>query len=91
MYYGSANRDDAAFSDPHRLDVGREPNDHLAFGGGGPHFCLGAPLARMEIKAMLREILRRLPDVEPAGEATWLQSNFICGPQRLPVRFTPGT
>jgi cytochrome P450 len=89
MYYGSANRDPAVFDDPDRLDVGRSPNDHVAFGGGGPHFCLGAPLARIEIRSLLREVLRRLPDIEPAGAATWLQSNFICGPQRLPVRFTP--
>jgi len=89
MYYGAANRDAAVFDDSDRLDVGRTPNDHLAFGGGGPHFCLGAPLARIEIRSLLAEMLRRLPDIEPAGEATWLQSNFICGPQRLPVRFTP--
>jgi cytochrome P450 len=90
LYYGAANRDPAAFDDPERFDAGRSPNEHVAFGGGGPHFCLGAPLARIEIKAILGEILRRLPDVEPAGEATWLASNFICGPQHLPVRFTPG-
>jgi cytochrome P450 len=90
LFYGAANRDEAVFDDAERLDVGRAPNDHVAFGGGGPHFCLGAPLARIEIKAMLGEILRRLPDIEPAGDATWLTSNFICGPQHLPVRFTPG-
>jgi cytochrome P450 len=89
MYYGSANRDSTVFDDPDRLDVSRTPNEHLAFGGGGPHFCLGAPLARIEIRAMLREIVRRLPDLEPAGEETWLASNFISGPTHLPVRFTP--
>ena len=90
MYYASANRDEAAFSDPERFDVGRTPNDHIAFGGGGPHFCLGAHIARVEIQAMLAEVLRRLPDIEPAGEAEWLASNFISGPRTLPVRFTPG-
>jgi cytochrome P450 len=87
LYYGAANRDPAQFDDPDRLDVGRTPNEHVAFGGGGPHFCLGAPLARIEIKAILGEILRRLPDIQPAGDATWLASNFICGPQHLPVKF----
>ncbi|MEA3019508.1 MAG: hypothetical protein QOI47_1032 [Actinomycetota bacterium] len=87
LYYGAANRDPAMFADPDRFDVGRTPNEHVAFGGGGPHFCLGAPLARIEIKAILGEILRRLPDIAPAGDATWLASNFICGPQHLPVKF----
>jgi cytochrome P450 len=87
MYYGAANRDPSAFDAPEVLDVGRTPNEHLAFGGGGPHFCLGAPLARIEIRALLREILTRLSDLEPAGEASWLDSNFIFGPTHLPVRF----
>jgi cytochrome P450 len=90
LFYGAANRDPAVFDDPERFDVGRTPNEHVAFGGGGPHFCLGAPLARIEIRSILGEILRRLPDIEPAGEATWLASNFICGPQHLPVRFGRG-
>lgn len=90
MYYGAANRDPEVFDDPERLDVGRDPNPHLAFGGGGPHFCLGAPLARIEIGAMLREIFTRMPDVEPAGPTEWLRSTFICGPSHIPVRFTPG-
>jgi cytochrome P450 len=89
MYYGSANRDEAAFGDPDRFDVGRRPNDHIAFGGGGPHFCLGAHLARLEIDVLLREVLTRLPDMEPAGPAQWLASNFVSGPSHLPVRFTP--
>jgi cytochrome P450 len=90
MYYGAANRDERAFADADRFDVGRRPNDHLAFGGGGPHFCLGAHLARVEVQAMLREVLTRLPDIEPAGPVEWLPSNFISGPKHLPVRFTPG-
>jgi cytochrome P450 len=89
VFFGSANRDEEAFDDPDRLDVGRTPNDHVAFGAGGPHFCLGAHFARLEVGAMLREILTRLPDVEPAGPTTWLASNFISGPAHLPVRFTP--
>jgi cytochrome P450 len=89
MYYGSANRDTDAFADADGLDLTREPNDHVAFGGGGPHFCLGAHLARLEITAMLRQILTRMPDVEPAGPVTWLASTFISGPKHLPVRFTP--
>ena len=88
MYYGAANRDERVFNDPDRLDVGRTPNDHIAFGGGGTHFCIGAHIARIEIQVMLREILMRLPDIQPAGPAEWLPSNFISGPRRLPVRFT---
>jgi cytochrome P450 len=89
MYYGAANRDEAAFDDPDRFDVGRRPNEHVAFGGGGAHFCLGAHIARIEIEAMLGEVLRRLPDIAPTGPAEWLPSNFISGPKHLPVRFTP--
>jgi cytochrome P450 len=89
MYYGSANRDASIFPDPDRFDVARSPNLHLAF-GGGQHFCLGAHIARVEIEAMLREIMTRLPDIEPAGPAVWLPSTFISGPKQLPVSFTPG-
>ena len=88
MYYGAANRDETVFPDPDRFDVGRIPNDHLAFGGGGTHFCLGAHLARIEIQVMLREILTRLPDIQPAAPAQWLASNFISGLRQLPVKFT---
>jgi cytochrome P450 len=90
MYYGAANLDDRAFADADRLDLGRTPNEHVAFGGGGPHFCLGAHLARIEIAAMLREVFTRMPDVALAGEPEWLASNFISGPKHVPVRFTPG-
>jgi cytochrome P450 len=89
MYYGSANRDERAFPDADRFDIARTPNEHVAFGGGGPHFCLGAHIARVEIAAMLREVLTRLPDIEAAGPVEWLASNFISGPKHLPVRFTP--
>jgi cholest-4-en-3-one 26-monooxygenase len=86
LWYASANYDEAVFPDPMRFDVGRTPNDHIAF-GAGPHFCLGSNIARIEIAVMLREILTRLPKLEQAGEAKWLESNFISGPKHLPVRF----
>jgi len=89
LYYGAANRDDSVFAEPERFDVSRSPNAHIAF-GGGQHFCLGAHIARVEIEAMLREILTRLPDIEPTGPAVWLPSTFISGPKTLPVRFSPG-
>ena len=91
MYYGSANRDEDAFGPTAgELDLARRPNEHVAFGGGGPHFCLGAHIARIEIQALLREVLTRLPTIEPAGPTEWLASIFISGPKHLPVRFTPG-
>lgn len=89
VYYGAANRDPDVFADPERFDVARTPNEHIAFGGGGPHYCLGANVARIEIHALLRELLTRLPDLAPAGPTTWLPSNFISGPKAMPVRFTP--
>ena len=88
VYYPAANRDGDAFDDPDRFDVGRTPNPHLAF-GIGPHFCLGASLARLEVRTMLGELLRRLPDLEPAGPVERLQSNFINGIKHLPAAFTP--
>ncbi len=88
MWYPSANRDADIFPDPDRFDVGRTPNDHLAF-GIGEHFCLGAGLARLELRVMFEELLRRLPDIELAGPAERLRSNFIGGIKHLPVRFTP--
>lgn len=91
MYYGAANRDASVFADPNRFDIGRaNAADHIAFGGGGPHFCLGANLARLEIDALFREMLRRLPDMELVGPAPYLSSNFISGPVTMPVRFSPG-
>jgi len=88
VWYGSANRDEEVFPHADRFDVGRTPNDHLAF-GIGHHFCLGANLARLEIQIMFDELLRRLPDLEPAGPVERLRSNFINGIKRMPVRFTP--
>lgn len=90
MYYGAANRDPEVFDRPHELDLRRTSNHHLAFGGGGPHFCMGAAIARIEVEELLREVLVRLEDLAPAGEAQWLASNFISGPTHLPVTFRPG-
>ncbi len=84
MFYNSANRDERAFDDPFRFDVLRTPNEHFGFGAGGPHFCLGANLARREIRVMFEEVLRRLPDIEITGEPDMLQSNFIHGIKRMP-------
>ncbi len=86
LYYGAANRDAAAFDKPHVLDVTREPNRHLAF-GGGHHICLGQWFARLEIDAILREVLTRMTSIEISGEPSWLKSNFISGLTRMPVRF----
>jgi cytochrome P450 len=88
MYYPSANRDEAVFKDSEKFDVGRTPNEHLAF-GVGEHFCLGTSLARLEIRVMFEELLRRLPDIELAGSPRRLRSNFINGTKTLPIRFTP--
>ena len=88
VYYTSANRDEDVFPDGDRFDVGRTPNEHLAF-GVGQHFCLGTSLARLEIRAMFEELLRRLPDIELAGGVRRLRSNFINGYKQIPVRFTP--
>ena len=87
VFYASANRDETVFSDPDTFDIGRSPNEHVAFGGGGVHFCLGANLARVEIRAMFSEVLSRLHDMELAGPVERLRSNFINGPRHMPVRF----
>ncbi|HEY2104466.1 MAG TPA: cytochrome P450 [Candidatus Binataceae bacterium] len=86
IWNASANRDQEAFPDPDRFDVGRTPNDHLAF-GHGEHFCLGANLARLETKVMIEELLARLPDMELAGEVSRLRSHFVAGIKHMPVRF----
>lgn len=85
MWYVSANRDESAFDDPDHFDVGRTPNDHVAFGAGGPHFCLGASLARLEARLLFEQLLVELPDLAPAGPVRRLGSNFIHGIKELPV------
>ncbi len=89
FWHTSANRDEAAFEDPDRFDITRSPNNHIAFGGGGPHFCLGANLARMEIMVMFDRLLERIPDMRLDGEVQRLQSNFINGTKHIPIAFAP--
>jgi methyl-branched lipid omega-hydroxylase len=88
LFYNSANRDEKVFADPFTFDVSRSPNLHYGFGAPGPHFCLGAHLARREIEIAFRRMFERLPDLEVAGEPDRLQSSFINGVKRLPVRLT---
>ena len=89
IWYASANRDEAVFDDPMRFDIERSPNEHVAFGGGGPHFCLGANLARMEIRVIFDELLDRWQGLELVGEPQRLRSNFINGIKHIPLRFSP--
>jgi cytochrome P450 len=87
LYYYSANRDEAVFADPERFDITRAPNPHVGFGAAGPHFCLGAHLARRELTVMLRELLTRVPDIT-AGEPDRLLSSFVNGIKRLRCQFS---
>ena len=87
IWYVSANRDEDVFEDPFVFDIARQPNDHIAFGGGGPHHCLGANLARMEIKLFFQELAGRVRSVDAIGDVSRLRSNFIGGIKHLPVRF----
>jgi cytochrome P450 len=86
MWYSSANRDESHFPEPDRFDVGRTPNEHVAFGAGGPHFCLGASLARLEARVVFEELLERMPRLELVGPIRRVGSNFINGIASLPVR-----
>jgi cytochrome P450 family 142 subfamily A polypeptide 1 len=89
LLYPSANRDERVFTDPHRFDVGRTPNDHVAFGAYGRHHCLGAPLARLELRIMFEELLRRLDHIElDTDHIPWRRGNFVLGPNSVPVTFT---
>jgi cholest-4-en-3-one 26-monooxygenase len=90
FYHISANRDESVFTDPQTFDITRNPNPHIAFGGGGPHFCLGANLARLEIKVMFEHLLDRMAEMEQAGPAQRLQSPFISGVKHLPIAFPAG-
>ncbi|HUF99512.1 MAG TPA: cytochrome P450 [Ilumatobacter sp.] len=92
MFYGAANRDPRVFADPERFDVRRNPNPHVGFGGPGPHFCLGAHLAKRELAVVFRELHRRLPDLTVSGDVVPLQSEgvpLVTGIKHLPVTFTP--
>jgi len=92
LFYGAANRDPRVFDDPEGFQVRRVPNPHVGFGGPGPHFCLGAHLARRELSVVFRQLFARLPDIEVCGDAVPIQSAdipLVGGIKRLPVRFTP--
>jgi cholest-4-en-3-one 26-monooxygenase len=91
IWYVSANRDEEVFDDPFRFDIERSPNDHVAFGGGGPHFCLGSSLARMEIHVLFQELARRVPTLTSLGQPDRLRSNFIGGIKHLPVELRTAT
>ena len=86
VYYSSANRDEAIFTDPYTFDVGRDPNPHIGFGGGGPHFCLGAHLARLELRVLFETLLEPMSNIELNGNVRRLRSNFINGIKEMPVR-----
>jgi cholest-4-en-3-one 26-monooxygenase len=90
MWHISANRDEEVFDEPFRFDIERSPNDHIAFGGGGAHYCLGTNLARMELRLIFREVASRLHDIRLTGEVERLRSNFIGGIKHIPIEFTPG-
>ena len=88
LWYYSANRDEDVFEDPHRFGVRRTPNNHIGFGGPGPHFCLGTHLARREISVMFRQLLGRFPQIRATAEPERLRSNFINGIKHLPCSVT---
>jgi cholest-4-en-3-one 26-monooxygenase len=87
IYYISGNRDEDIFDDPFTFDVTRDPNPHIGFGGGGPHFCLGTSLAKLEIRVLFEELAQRAPKLTQVGDAPRLRSNFINGLKHLPVKF----
>ena len=90
FFHISANRDENVFASPQTFDITRNPNPHMAFGAGGPHFCLGANLARMEIRVMFEHLLDRMPDIELSGKVERLQSAFISGVKHIPINFPTG-
>ena len=92
LFYGAANRDPRVFDEPDRFDIRRDPNPHVGFGGPGPHFCLGAHLARRELSVAFRQLLTRLPDITPSGPPQFLEAltiPLVSGVKHLPVKFTP--
>ena len=90
VWNASVNRDEEVFSKADRFEVTRIPNDHLAF-GHGEHFCIGAHLARLEMRVMIEQVMRRMPDLDLAGQPERLRSNFVAGIKHMPVRFTPSS
>ncbi|MPY98128.1 MAG: cytochrome P450 [Actinophytocola sp.] len=86
LFYPSANRDEAVFDQPDVFEIARDPNPHITFGGGGPHFCLGSHLARLELRMLFDALADRVPDIELAGPVRRLRSNFINGIKEMPVR-----
>jgi cholest-4-en-3-one 26-monooxygenase len=89
IWFVSANRDEEVFDDPFRFDIERHPNEHIAFGGGGPHFCLGASLARIELRVLFEELARRVPVLRSLGPPAPLRSNIVAGIKHLPVDLRP--
>ncbi len=92
LFYPSANRDEREFTDPFRFDIRRSPNHHVSFGGGGAHYCLGAHLARREIRTLLEQLLARFDGIEITGETTWMvggpDQSVAVSLDRMPVRLT---
>jgi cytochrome P450 len=89
VWYPAANRDPVVFEEPELFDIARKPNNHIAFGGPGPHFCLGAHLARLELNVAFRMLYARYPDITAAGEPIMLRSNFVNGIKHLKATYTP--
>jgi cytochrome P450 len=89
VWFASGNRDPQIFDDPYRFDVERRPNEHMSFGRGGPHMCLGNSLARLEIRIMFEDLLARDVDFVRNGEIDYLRSNFVHGIKRFPVKVVP--
>ena len=87
-WFASGNRDDSVFENPNKFDVTRNPNEHMAFGRGGPHMCLGNALARIELRVMFEDLVNRVDKVERIGEVDFLRSNFVHGIKRMPVKVT---
>ncbi|MEY3663110.1 MAG: hypothetical protein RI919_626, partial [Actinomycetota bacterium] len=85
-WFASGNRDETVFENPNRMDVTRNPNEHMTFGRGGPHMCLGNALARIELKIMFEDLIQRVDSVELDGEIDYLRSNFVHGIKRMPVK-----
>jgi len=87
-WFAAGNRDPEVFVDPYRMDITRNPNEHMTFGRGGPHMCLGNSLARLEVKIMFEELLPRISGIKRTGEVERLRSNFVNGIKRFPVEVT---